>query len=265
MFLGDRTRYEEYRFFDAQDNIESVSDSVSKPTSNHDLVFNGFEYDVWVRTPTSVQDRKNQFLKLMSLSLDDEIQSDDSGGFDKRMMEASDAVLRSPIYEEMSSSTSSVSDSSTILLSREDFVCRGKILNCGKSCKEDEGGCNSLIHGECDSPPLVQKLVERQIKVAGTMARTMNRVKSQWLSRLRSMTCVVDRQGRCDGLGDGRRSRVQRVRVRQNKKRLKELSAVFIGQDIQAHQCSILTMKFSRDGRYLATAGEDGYSLCITY
>ncbi|KAL4589256.1 hypothetical protein LXL04_002162 [Taraxacum kok-saghyz] len=145
----------------------------------------------------------------MSLSLDDEIQSDDSGGFDKRMMEASDAVLRSPIYEEMSSSTSSVSDSSTILLSREDFVCRGKILNCER--------------------------------------------------------VILNRQGRCDGLGDGRRSRVQRVKVRQNKKRLKELSAVFIGQDIQAHQYSILTMKFSQDGRYLATVGEDGYSLCITY
>ncbi|KAL4574594.1 hypothetical protein LXL04_021428 [Taraxacum kok-saghyz] len=97
-------------------DIGSVSDSVSKPASNLDSVLNGFEYDVWVRTPTS------------------------------------DAVLRSPIYEEMSSSTSFVSNSSTILLSREDFVCRGKILNCGKSCKEDEGGCNSLIHRECDSP-----------------------------------------------------------------------------------------------------------------
>lgn len=257
---------EEYRFFDAQDTIASVSDSVSKfqdtPACNHDSVLNGFKYDVWVKTPTSVQDRKNQFLKLMSLSLDDEIQSYDSGGFDNRIMEASDAVLRSPIYEEMSSSTSSVSDSSRIIVSRENFVCRGKSFDCGKSCKEEEGGCNSLIHKEIDSSPLVQKLVERQIKVAGTMARTMNRVKSQWLSRLRSMTCVVDRQGRCDGMGDGagqvRRSRVQRVKVRQNKKRLKELSAVFIGQDIQAHQGSILSMKFSHDGRYLATAGEDG-------
>ncbi|GKD56284.1 WD repeat-containing protein 44 [Tanacetum coccineum] len=49
-----------------------------------------------------------------------------------------------------------------------------------------------------------------------------------------------------------------RVKVRQNKKRRKELSVVFIGQDIQAHQGSILTMKFSHDGCYLATAGEDG-------
>lgn len=265
----------ECRFFDAQDTIPSIS--YDSPVCKLDPVSNGFEYDFWVRTPRSVQERKNRFLKLMNLSLDnDETQSDDSGGSDNRIMETSDAVLRSPIYEEMSSSTSSVSDSSRILLSKENFVCRGKNSDRSTFCKEEEEeddddyddeeeeeeGCNSLIHKENDSSPLVQKLVERQIKVAGTMARTMNRVKSQWLSRLRSMTCVVDRQGKCDGLGDfaGQvsRTRVQRVKVRQNKKRLKELSAVFIGQDIQAHQGSILTMKFSQDGRFLATAGEDG-------
>lgn len=258
MFTSNQDQ--EYRFFDAQDTIPSLS--VSGSVS--DSVYNGFEYDVWVKAPTSVQDRKNQFLKLMSLSLDDDSQSDDDD--DNRIRETSHAVLRSPIYEEMSSSTSTLSDSSSILVSGENFVCRGKNVDCSTCCKEDEDdeGCNLLINRENDSSPLVQKLVERQIKVAGTMARTMNRVKSQWLSRLRSLTCVVDSQGRYDGLGDGtnagqvRRSRVQRVKVRHNKKRVKELSAVFIGQDIQAHQGSILAMKFSKDGCFLATGGEDG-------
>ncbi|KVI10221.1 WD repeat-containing protein 44 [Cynara cardunculus var. scolymus] len=275
---------EEYRFFDAQDSIASTAtDSVSKfhqtPVCKHG--FNGFQYDFWVKTPASVQDRKNQFLKFMSLSSDDEITADDSGDdddvlkarFSNRIMENSDAVLRSPMYEEMSSSTSSVSslcqdasDSSRMMVSKENFICRANNNSNGSTgCREEEeeAGGNSLIRIDNVSSPLVQKLVERQIKVAGTMARTMNRVKSQWLSRLRSMTCVVDRQGRCDGLspdgaGQVHRTRVQRVRVRQSKKRLKELSAVFTGQDIQAHQGSILTMKFGRDGRYLASAGEDG-------
>lgn len=262
---------EEYRFFDAQDSIASLTDSVSKLHGvDDDSGFNGFQYDFWVRTPASVQDRKKQFLKLMSLSSDDEITADDDilkRRFDNRIMETSDAVLRSPIYEEMSSSTSSVSslcqdasDSSRIMVSKENFICRANNSNGSIGCKEEEEevGGSLLIHTVNDSSPLVQKLVERQIKVAGTMARTMNRVKSQWLSRLRSMTCVVDRQGRCDGAGQVHRTRVQRVRVRQSKKRLKELSAVFIGQDIQAHQGSILTMKFGHDGRYLASAGEDG-------
>jgi WD40 repeat protein len=51
--------------------------------------------------------------------------------------------------------------------------------------------------------------------------------------------------------------RIQRVKVRQCKKQRKELSALYIGQDIQAHEGPIFTMKFSPDGQYLASAGED--------
>jgi WD40 repeat protein len=39
---------------------------------------------------------------------------------------------------------------------------------------------------------------------------------------------------------------------------MKELSSLYLRQDIQAHKGSILTMKFSPDGQYLATGGEDG-------
>ncbi|KAJ9539596.1 hypothetical protein OSB04_026102 [Centaurea solstitialis] len=272
---------EEFRFFDAQDTIPSLTDSASNHGAD-DVGFNGLQYDFWVTTPASVQDRKNRFFKLMRLTSDD----DNDGGDDEilkerfdnrimetseaRIMETSDAVLRSPIYEEMSSSTSSVSslcqdasDSSRITVSNENFLCRANNSNGSIPCKEEEEGCKILITRDTIASPLVQKLVERQFKVAGTMARTMNRVKSQWLSRIRSMTCVVDRPERCegssqDGLGQVPRTRVQRVRVRQTKKRLKELSAVFIGQDFQAHKGSILTMKFGHDGRYLASAGEDG-------
>ncbi|XP_076930300.1 WD repeat-containing protein YMR102C-like [Bidens hawaiensis] len=217
---------QDFQFFDAQDSLPSTSGGSSSLPN--------FNYDVWAGTPTSVQDRKKRFLKLMNFTLDDDDKYN-SDGSDDRITETSDAVLRSPIYEEMSSSTSSVSDSSR-----------------ARDCKEVAEVCSSLIH---DSSPLVQKLVERQIKVAGTMARTVNRVKTQWLNRLLSMTCAVDPQRRFDEVC---RNRVQRVKVRQNKKQLKEFSAVFTGQDIQAHQGSILTMKFSRDGRYLATSGEDG-------
>ncbi|KAI3752450.1 hypothetical protein L2E82_24483 [Cichorium intybus] len=45
---------------------------------------------------------------------------------------------------------------------------------CEKSRKEEEGGCHLLIRKEIDSSPLVQRLVERKIKVAGTITRTMN-------------------------------------------------------------------------------------------
>ncbi|XP_074311076.1 uncharacterized protein LOC141646961 [Silene latifolia] len=49
----------------------------------------------------------------------------------------------------------------------------------------------------------------------------------------------------------------ERVRVRQYGKSVKDLTAVYKSQEIQAHNGSIWTIKFSLDGRYLATAGED--------
>lgn len=272
---------EEFRFFDAEDSIGIVSDSgPGSPGGSGSCygvdywVSNSFKYDVWVRSPASVQERRSEFLRLMGLNLCDREAGDDSvygddvfKGQSNRVLETSGAVLRTPNFEdEFSSSRSSVSiwsddasDLSRGLGSRENFVCRANNLDGSTDCNEPKEK-----HDATDgTPPLVQKLVERQIEVAGTMARTIDRVRSRWLSRLLSMTCIADRQGRADNVGPNgpdpvQGSRVQRVRVRQSRKRLKELSALFIGQKIQAHDGSILAMKFSLDGQYLASAGEDG-------
>lgn len=49
----------------------------------------------------------------------------------------------------------------------------------------------------------------------------------------------------------------QWVKVRQHGKPCKEFTALHLCQEIQAHEGSIWTIKFSLDARYLATAGED--------
>ncbi|KNA09591.1 hypothetical protein SOVF_152250 [Spinacia oleracea] len=49
----------------------------------------------------------------------------------------------------------------------------------------------------------------------------------------------------------------ERIRVRQYGKSVKDLTALYKSQEIQAHNGSIWTIKFSLDGRFLASAGED--------
>ncbi|KAM7463645.1 hypothetical protein LguiA_031766 [Lonicera macranthoides] len=264
---------EEHRFFDAQENLSSVSNfgpECPDPSSGADYgASSSFQYEIWTRRPNSVQERRRKFFRMMGLSLGDGLVEDESvevNGDDvfkeednDRITERSGAVLRSPVIEdELSLSLSSLSSwSGRGSGSVESFVCRFGNLDGGLEGNEyellEEGGRNRSVLP-------ASELVPRELELSGRLARTLHKVKTRWLSRLRTFTCIVDPQSPNDILraDDLHGSRVQRVRVRQCRKRVKELSALFRGQDIQAHDGSILAMKFSLDGQYLASAGEDG-------
>ncbi|KAI3471239.1 hypothetical protein Pfo_027902 [Paulownia fortunei] len=288
----DNFSNEESQFFDAQEHIAQEPDFVSDCPC-----IRNWEYDVWISAPQSVRERRWKFNRWMGLSLDGfegenpvDTCDNSKGGFSvgdiHRIMEDSGAVLRtSSIEDEFSSSRSSVSIWNTEDLDLSEGVdlsdCRnGNVnFNGGSECTvdgmvENERLGNTRVMGleqELSSvkfenvsqfSPSVQQFVQREIEVNVNTPRTMNKLKNRWLGKLRSMNCMMSRNMKDDNVGSSGFSQVQgtrirRVGVRHCGRRLKELSALFTGQDIQAHEGSILSMKFSLDGQYLASAGED--------
>ncbi|KAL9164351.1 hypothetical protein ABFS82_06G099200 [Erythranthe guttata] len=229
---------EETRFFDAQEHIEQEPDFVSDCP-----LIRSWEYDVWISAPESVSERRRKFNRWMEITVGE------FGGENRdisRMMEDGGAVLRTSISieDEFSSSRSSMSSWNTDDSNSPRGVDSSECGNCSRG-------------GEFDADEIAGNEVDMN------RPRTKKNLKKWWLSKLHSLSCLTSKNVIDDNLGSvcltqaqGRR-RVRRVRVRRNRNRSKELSALFTGQDIQAHDGSISVMKFSNDGRYLASAGED--------
>ncbi|KAJ4954672.1 hypothetical protein NE237_011455 [Protea cynaroides] len=297
--MGSCSEEEEDRFFDSWEELASVSDSVWDCRENFDSssepvnwVSGTFQYEVWVKTPESIRERRNKFLNLMGMNLDGTTADNSLGGsLDHeveidRITENGGAVLRSSDFEDgFSSSRSSMSCWSNDApdcsdgVPDENFVCRIKNLDNGTEFVVDELGQDGMLSrlrqvgsnrlvtvDEFEKilwlSPLVQQFMRREVVEATNSVDKSKREKRGWLRRLGPLSCFVNRQG-YGGRSLSNRSNPssgpwQRARVRLHKKRSKELSALYMGQEISAHDGSILTMKFSLDGQCLASAGEDG-------
>ncbi|KAL1565503.1 WD repeat-containing protein 44-like [Salvia divinorum] len=246
-------------------------------TSHEESRFQDCEYAVWIRAPQSVGERRRDFFRQIGISLG-EVEREAVDGCDGFggvcMMRDIERVMEDS-GDELSSRLSSVSSWET-----DDLGLRrdgdgneesGAVLRAYGSGDELSSRRSSVSSWGTDDPGLCRDGdgnvsggcelgmgLDRENEGGVNTRKPRTTLKRRWLGRLRSIACMTsggmtkkeDSVGSCG-------SRMLRVRVRHCQRRSKELSALFSGQEIQAHEGAIRAMRFSLDGHYLASAGED--------
>ncbi|KAK8692797.1 hypothetical protein V6N13_070404 [Hibiscus sabdariffa] len=279
-------------FFEEEDDeqfFDSCSVYSDECNSSPDFgLVNGFpdnfdQYKFWSMFPESVDKRRHRFRTWMDLSFDrNSVTDEDPGGLCSddldlgiyRISQDSGAVLRTMAIEDgVSSNQSFVAfESNDAQEPAENCSVEDRFAHQDKNSDgrmellaiQQRGSSKSVSSQESEWSTMPSPLVDLRLRgqVEGRSRIDLKRkVKKSWLRKLGAIAHVVDRHVEIASKHSSQDSvsgeRMKRVRVHSCSKHSKELSSLYCGQEFVAHEGSISTMKFSFDGRFLATAGED--------
>lgn len=187
------------------------------------------DYDIWLREPLSVEERRKSFFVEM--------------GFSERSISGETEAVE---MERVDESSGESIDVDSLLVDR-------RKSNSEANCSVDYSGLDMdmeevmILDEECEMKQFEASVISKKKKKKNVM---------RWL---RSFSHKLKKNHAPDESKD---SKPVAMRVERNRKLWTECSAVYAGQVVKAHDGLIWTMKFSPDGRFLASGGEDGL-VCI--
>lgn len=232
-------------FFDSEDCLPLEESLVAEEVDSSKL-----GYEIWMSEPQSIKKRRERFLQEVGLV---EFASSRIGAQDSEI-ESSDSSERMELERltECSGAVSSSDYAPSCNVEDNDLeVCQNEMSNIefGEATSQSVSVSNSSFQ-QCQSEANVEGC--RDVDVG------RKKILTWWRSFKNKASRRMSREFSEESKLNPAKSKSCRVKVYQNKKRCSEFSALYMRQQICAHKGLVWTMKFSPDGKYLASGGEDG-------
>lgn len=216
------------------------------------------DYEIWRNEPRSVRERRESFLRGMGFI--ESVPEQDKAFETPEMMELGRMTECSGAVSSSSDSSITCTEENSLWSEREGDVG----ANCMVDALDQQQSAKQSTDFEGETPGLLPSALEFKCNEGQASVEECKNLDTTKKSRSWWKHLISKRKGR--GAAPVHQvsnqasvtPKINQMKVTHNKKRCMEFTALSIGQEIQAHKGFIWTMKFSPDGQYLASGGEDG-------